>query len=208
MSGSLNVETARSAATAVLSAFIADVEALVAAETEPHSIATSVQAHLAPLLAHPDFLTPEQREPDPEHYRVHLLAVAPSRRFSITALVWLPGQVTPIHDHICWCVVGVVQGKECERRFTLRENAAGDRWLAPLVDEVVPPGSTAALVPPDENIHQVRNAGDTVAISIHVYGEDLTAHPSSINQCFDELPIRVGDLSGSPVAWRRVPKAS
>jgi predicted metal-dependent enzyme (double-stranded beta helix superfamily) len=189
--------------TAGLSTFIADVEAVVATESDPHRVAEGVRHFLAPLLAHPDFLAPEHREPDPEHYRVHLLAVAPSRRFSVTALVWLPGQVTPIHDHICWCVVGVVQGVEREQRFTLREDADGDRWLAPLDDVLVPPGSTAALVPPDENIHQVRNAGDALAISIHVYGDDLTTCMSSINQCFDDLSTRPGDLTGSPVAWRR-----
>lgn len=189
--------------TAGLAAFIADVEGLVDTVTDPHRVAEGVRHALAPLLARPDFLAPEHREPDTEHYRVHLLAVAPSRRFSVTALVWLPGQVTPIHDHICWCVVGVVQGLEREQRFTLREGDQGDQWLVPLEDVVVPPGSTAALIPPDENIHQVRNAGDGLAISIHVYGDDLTTCLSSINQCFDDLPVRPGDLSGAPVAWRR-----
>ena len=206
MSGPLNVEDARAAATASdnLTTFVADVEALIAHEREPHHIAASVQARLPRLLSTPRFLAPEHREPWPDRYRSHLLAVAPSGRFSVVALVWLPGQITPIHDHICWCVVGVLEGLERERRYTLREDATGARWLAPLAEEAVTPGHTCALVPPDENIHQVRNAGDSLAISIHVYGEDLTAHPSSINQCFDELPIRLGDLSGSPVAWRRV----
>jgi predicted metal-dependent enzyme (double-stranded beta helix superfamily) len=202
MSGAFSVE-GTTVATTGLSAFIADVEALVEAERDPHRIAAAVQSRLGPLLAEPDFLAPEQREPSPDNYCVHLLAVAPSRRFSMVSLIWLPGQVTPIHDHICWCVVGVVEGVERERRFHLRENAGSERWLVPLADVLVPPGETAALVPPDENIHQVRNAGDSLAISIHVYGEDLTAHPSSINQCFDDLPLRTDDLSGLPVAWRR-----
>lgn len=204
MSGSLDVAGSSSIATAGLAAFIADVEAIVAAESDPHRIAAGVQARLPRLLADPDFLAPEQREPWPDHYRPHLLAVAPSRRFSVVSLVWLPGQVTPIHDHICWCVVGVLQGLEKEQRYTLHEGADGVRWLVPLAEEIVPPGNTCALVPPDENIHQVRNAGTDLAISIHVYGDDLTTHPSSINQCFDDLPIRPGDLSGNPVAWRRV----
>jgi predicted metal-dependent enzyme (double-stranded beta helix superfamily) len=207
MSGSLDVAGSSSVATAGLAAFVADVEAIVAAESDPHRIAAGVQARLPRLLADPNFLAPEQREPWPDHYRPHLLAVAPSRRFSVVSLVWLPGQVTPIHDHICWCVVGVLQGLEKEQRYTLHEGADGGRWLIPLAEETVPPGHTCALVPPDENIHQVRNAGADLAISIHVYGDDLTTHPSSINQCFDDLPIRPDDLSGNPVAWRRVHNA-
>lgn len=186
-----------------LETFITDVEALLAAQSDPHRITDGVQQLLARLLASPDFLRPEQCEPDPERYRTHLLAIAPSRRFSIVALVWLPGQVTPIHDHICWCCVGVLRGLEHEQRYTLHQNAANEQWLVPLKVDVLTAGHTCALVPPEENIHQVRNAGDDLAISIHVYGDDLAVWGSSINQCFDALPVR-DDLSGAPVAWRRV----
>jgi predicted metal-dependent enzyme (double-stranded beta helix superfamily) len=203
MTTPLNVE-ATSAATPQLLSFVTRIEQLLDCEREPHAIAQSVRVLLAELVSDASFLTPAQCEPDPQRYRVHLLTVAPSRRFSVTALVWLPGQVTPIHDHVCWCVVGVVQGTEREQRYSLRESATGERWLVPLGDEAVPPGHTAALVPPDENIHRVRNAGDTLAISIHVYGDDLTLHPTSINQCFDDVPVRAGDHSGVAVPWRRV----
>jgi 3-mercaptopropionate dioxygenase len=189
---------------ASLEAFIADVEALVAAETDPSLIAQGVRRHLDRLLADPSFLRPEQREPDPERYRVHLLAVAPSRKFSVTALIWLPGQVTPIHDHICWCVVGVLQGLEHEERFHLLEGADGERWLTPAGVDILTAGHTCALIPPQENIHRVRNAGNDLAISIHVYGDDLDIYGSSINQCFDAVPIREDDTAGVPVAWRRV----
>jgi 3-mercaptopropionate dioxygenase len=187
-----------------LADFVADVEELVAAEGDPHLITAGVQARLARLLAGPEFLTPEQREPEPTHYRSHLLAVAPSRRFSVVGLIWLPGQVTPIHDHICWCVVGVLQGVEREQRYGLRADNAGSHFLVPEGGETLTAGHTCALIPPQENIHQVRNAGDDLAISLHVYGEDIGVYGSSINQCFDELPVHAEDAGGVPIAWRRV----
>ena len=203
MSVPLSAEDLRT--TAGLASFVADIERVVASERDPHPIAAAVQARLPELLADPSFLAPEYREPWPDRYRSHLLVVAPTRRFSVVSMVWLPGQVTPIHDHICWCVVGVLQGLERERRYSLHERPAdGERWLVPLEDETVTPGHTCALIPPDENIHQVRNAGDGLAISIHVYGENIAVYGSSINQCFGDLPIRPGDTSGAPVAWRRV----
>ena len=107
-----------------LESFIAEVEALIAAERDPQRITDGVQQQLARLLASPDFLPPEQRVPDPEHYRTHLLAIAPSRKFSVVALVWLPGQVTPIHDHICWCCVGVLEGLEHEQRYSRLRGAS------------------------------------------------------------------------------------
>jgi len=186
-----------------LAAFIAEVEALVAAKHEVHHLARAVEKRLPQLLADPDFLAPEYREPSPDSYRSHLLAVAPSRKFSVVSLVWLPGQRTPIHDHICWCVVGVLQGIEHEQRYGLREGTDGARWLIPLEAETLTPGHTCSLVPPEENIHQVCNAGQGVAISVHVYGDDLDIYRSSINQCFDDLPVRTDASSGTPVAWRR-----
>jgi predicted metal-dependent enzyme (double-stranded beta helix superfamily) len=185
-------------------AFIADIERIVARDSDPLIIAPQVEAHLRELLRTPDLLTPDQRASDPEHYRANLVAVAPSGKFSITALIWLPGQITAIHDHICWCVVGVYAGLECEQRYHLRAAASGERWLAPCERDQMTPGMTAALVPPEENIHQVRNAGDALAISLHVYGANLNLVPthSSINECFDHLPVR-DDLSGTPVPWRK-----
>ncbi|HKS70036.1 MAG TPA: cysteine dioxygenase family protein [Ktedonobacterales bacterium] len=185
-----------------LADFVADIEALVAAEEDPHRITGGVQRRLARLLAGPEFLTPQQREPDPAHYRSHLLAVAPSRKFSVVGLIWLPGQVTPIHDHICWCVVGVLQGTEREQRYGLRADGSGAHFLVPEGGETLTAGHTCALIPPEENIHQVRNAGDDLAISLHVYGEDIGVYGSSINQCFDDLPVRE-DTGGAPIAWRR-----
>jgi 3-mercaptopropionate dioxygenase len=184
-----------------LETFIDDIERLLDRERRTSKIAEQVCAWLPRLLAEPAFLTPECCEPDPDHYRSHVLAVTPSGRASVVALIWLPGQVTPIHDHISWCVVGVLQGLEREERFSLRTDGR-ERWLAPVGEEHMTPGQTCSLVPPSENIHRVRNAGQTLAISIHVYGANIEKLGSSINACFDELPLRSGDPSGEPVAWR------
>jgi predicted metal-dependent enzyme (double-stranded beta helix superfamily) len=45
------------------------------------------------------------------------------------------------------------------------------------------------MVVPPGDIHRVRNAGDDVAISLHVYGADLRIHGNSIRREYD-LPVR------------------
>ena len=193
--------------TTPVQSFVDDVERLLDAHARDHDpdlIVQAVQRRLTALLASADVLEPADRIPWADHYRPHLLTVAPSRRFSLLALIWAPGQVTPIHDHICWCVVGVLEGLEREQRFSLRENSDGQRWLASTTDVMVMPGEVSRLTPPEENIHQVRNAGDTIAISLHVYGADISVCGSSVNQCFDDLPIRA-DTAATPqtfVSWR------
>ena len=189
-----------SLAIATLNTFVDDIEALVATEHNPRRIVAGVQARLSFLLARPDFLAPQYRQPDRDHYRTHLLAVAPSKKFSVLARVWLPGQMTSIHDHRCWRVVGVFQGMLCEQQYILRELPDGRRWLAPVGEDDLYPCQVKALTPPEENIHQLWNGGQEIAISIHVCGEDLSGSGWT-HYHFDDLPICYDDLSGSPVAW-------
>lgn len=133
------------------------------------------------FLHRPDLLTPAQQEPDPLRYRQHVLYVEPTAaRFSLAALVWLPGQQTPIHDHTTWCVAGTYRG--CEQETSYRpENAA----LKPVATSVHPVGAVTALAPPGD-IHRVRNCGTELAISIHVYGTDIVTCGGSIRRCYEE----------------------
>ena len=132
------------------------------------------------FLHHPDLLTPEQQEPDAAHYRQHVLYVEPSARFSLVALVWLPGQQTPIHDHTTWCVAGTYRGCEQETSYQ-PENST----LKPVATNFHPVGAVTALAPPGD-IHRVLNCGSELAISIHVYGTDVAAHGGSIRRCYLE----------------------
>jgi hypothetical protein len=66
----------------------------------------AIADHLAVLLGADGWLSARDQRPGADRYRQHLLYVSPTRRLSVVALVWQPGQRTPIHDHIAWCVVG------------------------------------------------------------------------------------------------------
>ncbi len=142
--------------------------------------ADRVAAVLRDFLYHPDLLTPAQQEPDEIHYRQHVLHVAPSARFSLVALVWLPGQQTPIHDHLTWCVAGTYRG--CEQETTYRPVGA---TLEPAATGINPVGAVTALAPPGD-IHRVRNCGTELAISIHVYGTDVVTHGGSIRRSYPD----------------------
>ena len=51
-----------------------------------------------------------------------------------------------------------------------------------------PAGTVSGFAPPGD-IHRVRNHGDGVAISLHVYGADITRLGSSVRRVYD-LPVR------------------
>jgi 3-mercaptopropionate dioxygenase len=143
-------------------------------------VAEALERHLPTA----DELTVEQRTGDPERYRSHVLHVEEDGSFSIVALTWRPGQQTPIHDHVTWCVFGVIQGVEYEELFTLDESGA---FLVPVGMSAAPVGEVSGFAPPGD-IHRVRNIGDDTAISIHIYGTDVARIGSSVRRTY-ELPV-------------------
>jgi predicted metal-dependent enzyme (double-stranded beta helix superfamily) len=125
------------------------------------------------------------RRGDPACYQSHLLYAEPDGSFSIAAMVWLPGQETVIHDHVAWCVTGVLQGREYEEVFALTDDGRALRLAARNVN---PPGAVCGFAPPGD-IHRVRNTGDGVAISMHIYGADISRLGTSIRREYT-LPTR------------------
>ena len=91
----------------------------VAARADWSGTAQLVADQLRLHLSARDVLSAEQRLGSPDGYRSHTLHVEPDGSFSIVALVWRPGQVTRIHDHVTWCVFGVIQGIEHEELFEI-----------------------------------------------------------------------------------------
>jgi 3-mercaptopropionate dioxygenase len=135
-------------------------------------------------LPGPDVLTADQREGSPGGYVCHTLHAEPDGAFSVCALVWRPGQQTPVHDHVTWCVVGVLQGSEYEELFALRDREAALEQVSGRVNVA---GGVGGFAPPGD-IHRVRNPGPGVAISMHVYGADITRLGSSVRRTYD-LPV-------------------
>jgi predicted metal-dependent enzyme (double-stranded beta helix superfamily) len=137
-------------------------------------------------LPDPAVLLPSSlRGGDPAGYQSHLLHAEPDGSFSVSAMVWLPGQQTVIHDHVAWCVTGVLQGHEYEEIFALTDDG---RALELAARNLNPAGTVSGFAPPGD-IHRVRNTGDDVAISMHVYGADISRLGNSIRREY-ALPIQ------------------
>ena len=148
--------------------------------------ADSVAAALRANLPDPAAILPvSMRRGDPAGYQSHLLYAEPDGTFSISAMVWMPGQQTMIHDHVAWCVTGVLQGREYEEVFALTDGGRALRLAARNVNRA---GAVGGFAPPGD-IHRVRNTGDTVAISMHVYGADISRLGNSIRREYT-LPVR------------------
>jgi predicted metal-dependent enzyme (double-stranded beta helix superfamily) len=128
-----------------------------------------------------DLLTDDELAGDGAGFARHVLHAEPA--FSVVAVVWRPGQRTPIHDHIAWCSFVVLQGVEYETLYRDHGDHLGE--IGRVANRV---GDASGFAPPGD-IHRVHNTGDITAVSLHVYGADLGTDPSSVRRTYD-LPVR------------------
>jgi 3-mercaptopropionate dioxygenase len=159
-----------------LAELVSGVRTAVAARADWQATAGLVAEQLRRHLPTPDVLTAEQRLGSPDTYQSHTLHTEPDGSFSILAVVWRPGQFTRIHDHVTWCVVGVIQGVEHEELYDAGLNLIGS------ADNRA--GEVSGFAPPGD-IHRVHNTTGSTAISIHVYGTDVTRIGSSVRRYYD-----------------------
>jgi predicted metal-dependent enzyme (double-stranded beta helix superfamily) len=162
--------------TTELSELLDGVRSAVAVHADWTTTAELVAEQLRRHLPTPEVLTAEQRLGFADSYRSDTLHVEPDGSFSVVGLVWRPGQVTRIHDHLTWCVFGVIQGVEHEELFDADLNLIGES------DNHV--GDVSGFAPPGD-IHRVHNTADTTAISIHIYGTDVMRTGSSVRRYYD-----------------------
>jgi predicted metal-dependent enzyme (double-stranded beta helix superfamily) len=160
------------------------VRAAVGRQAGWERTASLVSDVLRARLPGPDVLTAEERAGDPAGYQSHVLHVETGGAFSVVAVVWRTGQVTRIHDHVTWCVVGVLRGVEHEELFAC---PTGDH-LVRVGESANAEGSVTGFAPPGD-IHRVRNPAACTTISLHVYGTDISRIGSSVRREYD-LPIR------------------
>jgi predicted metal-dependent enzyme (double-stranded beta helix superfamily) len=151
------------------------VRTAISEHADGNTTAQLVADQLRKYLPDPHVLTAEQRVGSADGYTSHQLHIEPDGSFSIIAVVWRPGQLTRIHDHLTWCVVGVIQGAEQEELF--------DANLDLIERRSNPVGDVSGFAPPGD-IHRVHNTSDETAISIHVYGTDVSRTGSSVRRFY------------------------
>jgi predicted metal-dependent enzyme (double-stranded beta helix superfamily) len=146
----------------------------------PGAMAREIQTALQEATATSTWLPPERRRADHDRYARHLLHGDPKGRFSILAIVWDHGQMSPIHGHYCWCAVGVYQGELTETYY--REGAMGGPPT--LIGTTRRHAGTLSFDPAASGIHRIANNSGELAISLHVYGVPRDGISTGVNRIF------------------------
>lgn len=125
------------------------------------------------------FLGPEHRRADPAHYARNAIHIDPAGDLSLFALVWLPGQWTPVHDHGSWGVVGIVEGELEERALmSATGDITADHGIVLRRGGMVllPCGAVSSFVPNPDHIHMTGVAANRApCLSLHLYGRNMNA---------------------------------
>jgi 3-mercaptopropionate dioxygenase len=124
------------------------------------------------------FLEPAHYQSSDLGYARNLVFDAPDETLSLYAIVWLPGQWTPVHDHGSWGVVGVVEGVLEERsyvRLSPDRGADEDIELARGGTVLLARGAVTSFVPNPDHIHVTGVPAERPrAVSLHLYGRSMS----------------------------------
>ncbi|MGM0715014.1 cysteine dioxygenase [Brevibacillus parabrevis] len=158
----------------VLDDFVRDMTMAVEQYNKDDKLVTEAERLVGKLVRGISWLPPEKQNPKAESYARHTLFVDPKNRFEVMALVWQPGQCTPLHDHDgTWGAEGVLVGRIKVTNFIQADVISVDVVrLFKTGTVIVNAQCTGQLLPPAD-CHILEVEGDQIAITIHVYGKQL-----------------------------------
>ncbi len=149
-----------------LEALVAEIDDAVE-EAPADALPQAVGAALRRGVPVADLLDRRQRQGEAGRYVRHVVHADPLGRYTLVALVWRPGQITPVHGHYTWCAYTILQGEMHEEQFAWR---AADECAVPSGSIARVRGDVATSHAGLDRIHRLSNGGAEVAISLHVYG--------------------------------------
>lgn len=119
------------------------------------------------LLTSSEWLQGEYLEPDPQTgWSVLTLYDEPDFPLTVQTVAWLPGRVSPIHNHATWGVVALINGEERNTLWRRTDNQGGIEKVGEII---LTPGEIVSLMP--DAIHSVEAIGNEPTISFNLYGE-------------------------------------
>ena len=111
-----------------------------------------------------------QLQPDAP-YASYLLYLSKNSDLSIVLDIFMEGQAAVVHNHLCWCVLGCIEGIEHEHMLKAPE----DLSAAPesVDSRMRHPGDVATAGAGAGEFHEVKCINSPYAVSLHIYGADI-----------------------------------
>lgn len=148
--------------------FLTNLEDILQSTNDDKRRLQEIRPLVRRLLNSSEWLHYEYLEPDPDkNWSVTTLYDEPDFPLTVQTVVWLPGSVSPIHNHATWGIVAILSGQE-KNTFWKKVNP-DDEQIEKAGELIVSPGDIISLTP--DAIHNVEVMGDEPTVSFNLYGE-------------------------------------
>jgi predicted metal-dependent enzyme (double-stranded beta helix superfamily) len=181
-----------------LDSFVHDMRSVTREESDDKGILRRMVPLARKFAADPSWRDRKFYEADPEQgMGFHLLHEEPDHTLAVFAICWLPGRGVGPHNHKSWSIVVGVDGAETNTFWKRLDDGTrpGHAELERAAERPIGEGEVVAL--DGEEIHSVQNVGDTVSLSLHVYGKHLNHSGRSLfdpeKQTEERLIVRIAD---------------
>jgi predicted metal-dependent enzyme (double-stranded beta helix superfamily) len=153
--------------------FTREAEAIIRLYTSETDALRRLKPLMEKLITTPDSVPRDAFGPRKDRFANNLVYRPGDRIFSVMAGNWLPGQTTPIHDHLTWAVVGVCDGEERETIYRRTDDGSNPkRARLELVGERINKKGHVTVLG-RAGIHRIDNVSITPSLSVHMYGLDI-----------------------------------
>ncbi len=148
--------------------FLTDLEDILINISDDKQRLEKIRPIVRRLLNSSEWLHYEYLEPNPDTgFSVTTLYDEPDFPLTVQTVVWLPGSVSPIHNHATWGVVAILSGEE-KNTFWKKVNQ-DDKRIEKAGELILSPGDIISLT--SDAIHNVEVMGDELTVSFNLYGE-------------------------------------
>ncbi len=190
--------------------FIAEVRNRIKGADSPAQACQDISPLFADLLSDRDWLPARYQVPAAESgmgggIGQWLIFRAADRALSLFSLVVPPGEMTPVHDHLAWGLVGIHRGNQDEEFY----RPEGGR-LELVRRRPLDPGDFYTLLPPRDDIHRVRTTSQETSVSIHLLANDTGCvwRHTYDEQTGEVSPFRSGYVNAECLDGNQTPRAA
>jgi len=174
---------------------VSGIKDVLARTEDPREIAGAVADLAKPFARDTSWLEPRCYETQEEQgIGIAVFHEEPDNTILIETVSWMPGRGVAPHNHKTWGVVIGLEGEERNVMWRRDDDGAkpGFAKLSKADETVMRRGDVCCLTPSD--IHSVRNDGDELSMSLHIYGRNLAHVDRSefdpINEIERPCPVR------------------
>lgn len=150
--------------------FLTDVEDILESIKDDRQRLEQIRPLVRRLLTSSYWLQGEYREPNPDTgWSVLMLYDEPEFSLTVQTVVWLPGRVSPIHNHAAWGVVALISGEEKNTFWRRTTDSEFPDRIEKVGEQVLVPGDIISFMP--DAIHHVEVMGTEPTITFNLYGK-------------------------------------